>query len=287
MPAALCCLVAGAAISLVGTRTLLGLALITLGIAIAWPRATLNAGRPVTVAAAALVVACGAAANAIVGSYAPPFETGGDAPRVLGLAAMLAFGLALWTMQRGRFDEAGALRPGRERQGLALVAVPLVIAVGAAALTPDSGSQQEPVSGFAHGRLEVWAAALDSGLDRPFDGSGALTFLEASLKHQDPPPTAFAHNLVLEEWTELGALGAAAALLLLAFVVRAALRAERNAAWLLGPGVIGFAVSAMLDWPWHVPASAAVFAIGAGALAACSARDERPGPTSPRGSASC
>ena len=179
------------------------------------------------------------------------------------------------------------MRSGGEWRGLALVAVPLVIAVGAAALTPDSGPQEEPVSGFAHGRFEVWAAAIDSGLDRPFDGSGALTFLEASLKHQDPPPTAFAHNLVLEEWTELGALGAAAALLLLAFVVQAALRADNDAAWLLGPGVIAFAISSLLDWPWHVPASAAVFAIGAGALAACSKGEERPPATSPRGSASC
>ena len=70
MTAALCCLVAGAAIGLVGTRTLLGLALIALCIAIAWPRATLGTGRPMATAASALVVASGAAANAIAGSDA-------------------------------------------------------------------------------------------------------------------------------------------------------------------------------------------------------------------------
>lgn len=269
-------LLAGAGIGLVGTRTILALALLTLAAAVAWPRRTVGVERPLAAATAALLVSAAAGANAIIGSYAPPFETGGDLPRIAGIAAMLAVGAALWIAQRRCYERRGNVLPARRGRAMALAIVPLAIALGAAALTPDSGSQQEPVAGFAHGRIEVWDAAVQAGLDRPVAGSGALTFLPATLRYQDPPPTTFAHDLVLEEWTELGGLGAIAALLLLAFAVRAVFRARRDARWLLGPAVLGFAASSLLDWPWHVPASGAIFALAAGALAA-----SRGAPTTP------
>jgi hypothetical protein len=42
-------------------------------------------------------------------------------------------------------------------------------------------------------------------------------------------------------------------------------RRHRPAAWLLGPAVLGFLVANLFDWPWHVPASGAVFAVAVGA----------------------
>jgi hypothetical protein len=257
------CAVAGASMGLVGTRTMMALGLLTVAAAVAWPRATLGVERRWAFAAGGLAVTSAAAANAIAGSYAPPFETAGDVPRLLGLAAMLAAAVGLWALQRSEFEGAD---PSLVRSSL--VAVPLVAALLAAGLTPDSGPQQEPVSGFAHGRVEVWEAAIHAGADRPVAGSGEQTFLAASLPYQDLPPTLFAHNLVLEDWAELGAIGACFAIAVLAFAVLPLRRAGWEPAWLLGPGVAGFVAANLLDWPWHIPASGAIFAFAAGALAA-------------------
>ncbi|HYQ13677.1 MAG TPA: hypothetical protein VEP94_09570, partial [Solirubrobacterales bacterium] len=46
-------------------------------------------------------------------------------------------------------------------------------------------------------------------------------------------------------------------------------RRRAAAAWVLGPAVIAFLVANLFDWPWHVPASGAVFAIALGALVGC------------------
>jgi hypothetical protein len=42
-------------------------------------------------------------------------------------------------------------------------------------------------------------------------------------------------------------------------------RASR-AAWLLGPGALAFLASGLLDWPWHLAGSGAVWAASLGAL---------------------
>jgi O-antigen ligase len=124
------------------------------------------------------------------------------------------------------------------------------------------------VSGFTHGRLEQWGAALDAAADRPLAGSGSLSFYEASAAYQEPPPVRFAHNLPLESWVELGAAGAL--LIVILYLGSAAvvwMRRHTAAAWLLGPAVIGFLLANLFDWPWHLPASGAVFALSLGALA--------------------
>jgi O-antigen ligase len=105
--------------------------------------------------------------------------------------------------------EAGAGAPRRLAAAAAVVVVPLCAALIAAGVTRDSGPEAEPVSGFSHGRSELWSAAVDTAEERPLAGSGALAFHRASLPYQDPPPVRFAHNLPLESWAELGIAGLA------------------------------------------------------------------------------
>jgi uncharacterized membrane protein AbrB (regulator of aidB expression) len=43
-------------------------------------------------------------------------------------------------------------------------------------------------------------------------------------------------------------------------------RRRSPAAWLLGPAVVAFLAANLFDWPWHVPASGAIFALALGGL---------------------
>ena len=119
----------------------------------------------------------------------------------------------------------------------------------------------------------LWEAAADTALDRPLAGAGSGAFLEASIRHQDPPPVRFAHNLPLETWAELGAAGALLILGLYAYCAGLVwVRRHSGACLLLGPGILAFLTANLFDWSWHVPASTALFAIALGALAADPAR---------------
>src|SRR5207247_2105076 len=160
---------------------------------------------------------------------------GGDAPRLLGLAAIVAGAGLVWVAQRR------ALRGARRAMAVALIVIPMAAGLAAAAVTPDSGPRAEPVSGFAHGRIALWESAVDAASDRPLAGSGSLSFLRASRAAQNPPPVRFAHDLPLESWAELGLAGLALTLLL--YAGSAGLVWSRwpgPAAWLLGPAVLAF-----------------------------------------------
>ena len=258
--------VAGAVIALAGSRVELA---IGAGVVAACVLTAPAVGRPrpIMLCAAALAVIAGGAADAVAGSYVSPYATGGDAPRLLGLALIVVGAGGLWALQRRALD--GSRRgsgPARVLAGAAVV-LPLSGALLAAALTPDSGPQAEPVSGFAHGRPALWGAAIDAAMDRPLAGSGSQSFYVASLPYQDPPPVRFAHNLPLETWAELGVGGAAlAAMLYLGSVALVWSRRRLLGAWLLGPAVIAFLLANLFDWPWHLPASGAVFALALGAV---------------------
>jgi len=259
--------VAGSVLALAGSRVQLAIAAaVVVGCVVA---ARLVGRSPIAIlAAAALAATAGGAADAIAGGYVAPYVTGGDAPRLAGLAAVVICGGGLWLLQR-RTLSAAVAGGSRWARAIAVVAVtvPLAGALVAAAVTPDSGQEAEPVSGFTHGRTELWRAAIDTAEDRPFEGSGALSFYAASIQYQDPPPVRFAHNLPLESWAELGAGGAALALILYGGSAGLVWSRRRSAAaWLLGPAVLGFLTANLFDWPWHVPVSGAIFAIALGAL---------------------
>lgn len=259
--------VAGSVLALAGSRVELAIAAsvvvaCALGARVVGRRATM------VLATAALAASAGGVADAIAGGYTEPYVTGGAAPRLAGLAGVLIAAALLWTIQRRALDAAATGRQSARAVAALAVSVPLAASLAAAALTPDSGPQAEPVSGFTHGRTAQWRAAVDTAADRPLEGSGALSFGVASIPYQEPPPVRFAHNLPLEEWAELGAGGALLALVLYLGSAGLVWSRRRSAAWLLGPAVLAFLVANLFDWPWHVPASAAVFAVALGALAA-------------------
>jgi O-antigen ligase len=269
--------VAGAVLALAGSRVQLALAACVL-IACVLAAPAVGQRRMTVLVAGALVATAGGVADAIAGGYTTPYVTGGDVPRLLGLAAAVIAAPAVWLLQRRAVRAAGAGRPRRVAAAVAVVAVPLCAALIAAGVTRDSGPEAEPVSGFSHGRSALWIAAIDAAEERPITGSGALAFHRASLPYQDPPPVTFAHNLPLESWAELGIAGVA--LIAILYLGSAALvwtRRRAPAAWLLGPAVLAFLAANLFDWPWHVPASGAVFALALGALAGV--RGPRRGPS--------
>ena len=245
---------AAVTLALVSSRAMLAAGAAILLWAVAAPRPTLAADRRMAAFAVAFVVTCGAAGDAVAGSYADPYTATADWPRLLGVALVLALAPALWSRQA--------------RAGVVLVAVPLVAALAAAALTPDAGDAVEPDSGLTHGRVEIWGDAVQTAVDGPVYGSGALTFELASESFQDPPPIRFAHNLALEHWVELGYPGLILAVALLALAAWLVVSAPYPARWLLGAGVGAYLLASLVDWPWHVPASAAVFAFLLGGLSA-------------------
>jgi O-antigen ligase len=121
--------------------------------------------------------------------------------------------------------------------------------------------------GFLHGRASTWQAALDTFADRPLIGTGADAFLAGSARHQGGQTIAFAHNLPLELAAELGVVGLALAIALYAAAGRAIWRARATSAGrLLGPGAAAFLVASLVDWPWHLAGSGAVWALCVGAL---------------------
>lgn len=260
--------VAGSILALAGSRVELAIALAVVAGCV-FGAGAVGTRRSTVLAAVALTAAAGGAADAIAGSYVAPYVTGGDAPRLLGLAAVVVGAAGLWLLQRRTLDAAGSRSQAASALAMLAIALPLAGGLAAAAATPDSGPQAEPVSGFAHGRTGLWRAAIDTAEDRPLAGSGALSFGTASLRYQQPPPVRFAHNLPLESWAELGVAGALLALLLYAGSAALVWSHRRSAAaWLLGPAVLAFLVANLFDWPSHVPASGAVFALALGALAA-------------------
>jgi hypothetical protein len=265
--------VAGAVLALAGSRVEIAIGIgAVIACAIA-ARRWIGLGALVVLAAAGLAATAGGLADAVAGGYARPYALGGDGPRLAGLAAILVGAPILWLLQRRalRAAASGTRRP--RALAVAMLTVPLVGALLAAALTPDSGPQAEPVSGFAHGRTALWGAAVDAAMDRPLAGAGSLAFYRASLPHQDPPAVRFAHDLPLESWVELGAAGALLAAILYAGTVALVWsRRGTAAAWLVGPGALAFLLANLFDWPWHVPAAGAVFALSLGALAGAGVR---------------
>ena len=122
--------------------------------------------------------------------------------------------------------------------------------------------------GGLHNRGETWEAAIRTFAERPLHGAGADAFLTASVRYQDGSTIAFAHNLPLELAAELGILGLVLALALYATSARLVWRARATpAAYLLGPIVIAFLVSNLLDWTWHLAGAGAMWAVALGALA--------------------
>jgi O-antigen ligase len=191
------------------------------------------------------------------------------AAAVLALAAsrlslaMAIVVVGLWAAARAR-PPARRPRPrrlpalGRPTAWLAAVLAVALVAGGFAFGTAGD---------FLHGRASTWGAAIQTFADRPLAGAGADAFLAGSITHQDGATTVFAHNLPLELAAELGVAGFALAIALYAMTVKALWRARgTKAAALLGPAAAAFLLASLLDWPWHLAGSGAIWALSIGAI---------------------
>jgi hypothetical protein len=167
----------------------------------------------------------------------------------------------------------GWVRPAARRaavgRGARTVLIAGVVALGVGVATAVVAAWTQAPTGLWHGRLDVWRTALDVFADRPLGGAGADAFLVASLPHvTHGDPVTFAHDLPLELAAELGVGGAVLAVVLYAGSVREVWRARSTqAGWLLGPAVVAFLVASLLDWPWHLAGSGAVWAAALGGVA--------------------
>ena len=147
----------------------------------------------------------------------------------------------------------------------AVIAAVCALATATAALATQPGG--DPEAGFWHGRLHTWRAAVETAADGPLAGNGADAFLPASAAHQGEGPVMFAHDLPLELAAELGVPGALLALALYACALAAVWRARASrAGWLLGPAVVAFLAASLVDWPWHLAGSGAVWAAALGGI---------------------
>jgi hypothetical protein len=239
------------AVAMTANRTAVGLAACAL-VAAVW-----LAPKRVELGALALAVVAGAAGSAlVVGSH---LGDAGAGRLVAALAfAVVPCAVALWDPQT----------PASRGAWVAIVAVAALVATAATVIADQGTGCQGDAS---HGRIGIWKAGIATAADRPLQGYGSGTFLEASRDEQlerRPRPTRFAHNLALEAWVELGlaglALFAAWYLSVLALVVRGA-RARTNA-YVLVPFVAIFPLANLLDWPWHLLGAGILWAVAAGAL---------------------
>lgn len=262
------CAVAAAAVALVSSRAVLALGALLLTAIVVEPRRTIARARPLAVALACFTLTAGLAADAVAGSYAEPYVSTPDLPRIAGLLLMLGLAPALWSLSRSRYAADGRPLAGRRGAAAALVAVPLLAAAAAAAATPDAGAGVEPDAGLTHGRVEIWRDAVGSAADGPLAGTGALTFLETRIVDGADPATRYAHDLPVEAWVELGYPGLIVALGFLAAAAALLAGARgRPELWQLGPGAAAFLLAALIDWQWHIPAAGATFAFLLGGLA--------------------
>jgi O-antigen ligase len=108
----------------------------------------------------------------------------------------------------------------------------------------------------SNGRLDTWESAIDDIQAHPVLGAGAGTFERWWLEHRSVGmKVRDAHSLYLEVLAELGPIGLAALLALIAVPLVAAVRARRSP--YVAPALAGFVAlitHAGIDWDWEVPA---------------------------------
>ena len=142
--------------------------------------------------------------------------------------------------------------------------------------TPGTTPGGRLFSTTSSSRGEYWRVALIDFRDHPVAGSGAGTFVRQWYRHRRiSAPVQDAHSLYLEKLAELGAIGLALLLCVLAIPVLAAtrIRAKPFVAGAFG-AYVAFAAHAAVDWDWELPA--VTFAgIFCGAMLVVAARSER------------
>lgn len=260
--AATVCGTLGASVLALGdSRAELVFAVLICVAAIAAPMRTVGVSRPVAAGAAGTLALTAIAARLVAGGHVRMDATAQPARRLAELSLVCALPALAWLLGRPLLARARRIGAG-VRRGFALTAVGLTVLVAGVATATDMDG-----GNFWHGRIRTWQAAVTVAEQRPLLGSGADSFLVATVVEQRYSPVRFAHDLPLELTVELGVAGLCLALALYVTVTRTLwLRRHARVAWLLGPAVAAFLAASLVDWPWHLAGSGAVWAAAFGAL---------------------
>ena len=136
------------------------------------------------------------------------------------------------------------------------VAVAVTVVVVAAALAVIGASRNDDLVSLAGtGRGEWWRIATEMVADEPLLGTGAGSFEARFVRDGSLGlPARDAHNLYLETVAELGPLGLALLLAVVAVPLTAIPRARQSA---IGPAAasafVAYLLQAALDWNWEIP----------------------------------
>jgi O-antigen ligase len=121
-------------------------------------------------------------------------------------------------------------------------------------------------------RLRYWELAWDDFTDHPLLGSGSGSFGDYLLTHDPSAPfSRTAHSLYLQSLAELGPLGLALVLAVVACPLVALLLSRRRDPLVAtaAAGYTAYVIHAGIDWDWEIPAvTLAGFFCGAALLVA-------------------
>jgi hypothetical protein len=223
----------------------------------------------------ALAVAAASQRPAIE-DLAPSADAAAQRAEMAVILLAVCVGVGLLRIALSVASEQGLLDPlprPRNRWLLAGAAVVAVLAAVAWGPEVDRAWEEfkEPVnsasaaarfdSASGNGRYQYWSASVDAAASAPLNGIGAGAWelwwsREATLGGF----TRYAHSLYLETFAELGIVGVALVVGLLALPAVVATRRLRSASapdrWMLAGGVgllAAFAVAAAFDWIWQLP----------------------------------
>lgn len=277
-------ILAGAVLGLADSRLALGLAAIYIAGLICAPRSD-RSTRAAAIAVALLAAMGGLIAPRLLGGAVGPHAR---AAGPVGLVALLGIGL----IGAVALPCAQATWRRRSWAPLALTLCGAISLVGAIGLVSNYSpaaphhhrrhlagpAPSLPVpTDILHERTHQWRAAVQTWMDRPLAGAGAGAYYVASTPHQRIARSLYAHNLPLELAAELGIVGLLLAVGLYAAGARLMwLAARRCDWWLLAPVATAFLISNLLDWTWHLPGLAAIWAAACGGLISAVAAEAPP-----------
>jgi uncharacterized integral membrane protein len=207
---------------------------------------------------------------------------------VLAAVAVIAAAAALAARWLGRDEHPGRLRLPRHAPALATLVICLgfVVAVIAGAKESSAASLSPGASRYTSlqsNRYDYWSVALRAFGTEPLHGVGAGGWSVDWLRWRTVAEGAQdAHSLELQTLAELGVVGAALLLTVLAGIARAAARSLRSATTTTttaatvttaGPiaALVTYLAHSPLDWDWQMPAVTLIATALAGAVIAAAA----------------
>jgi hypothetical protein len=214
-------------------------------------------------------------------------EQGHDLALVVGAAAAIS-ALVMIVVRAGDRRLPAALHPWLRRTA-AVVAV--AACATAAAVAVGSGRAQDAIDEFSEGSVQVehqrerltklgnngrikhWRIAVDAFEEHPARGAGAGTFATLwDVRRSSNFEVKDAHSLYLETLAELGVVGLALLLALVAMILIALVGGIRAGPRMIYAGLLGASVAWVLeagvDWVWEMPAVSAWFFLAGGAALA-------------------